>query len=159
MAALIPDDDDALQAVLAEALAMSDPVPSVMRQRAKDLFAWREVDAMIAKVTFDSAVDELAGVRGTVMARSVEFEVRDTLIELIAAAATERVDGRRVTRLMCHIEPAQPGVRVVLRHGEGEVEQVIGADGEVEFTEVPAGPVRLTVHTAEGPVTTEAVTL
>lgn len=157
--ALIPDDDDALQAILAEALAVSDPVPPALRQQAKDLYAWREVDALIAQLTFDSATDEIVGVRGTVMARTVEFEVRDTVIELIAAAVTERVDGRRVIRLLCHVEPAVPGAQATLRHREGEDTQVVGADGEVEFPMVPAGPVRLTLQTAAGPVTTEAVTL
>lgn len=149
--------DDLLQQRLAAALAMSDPVPPQMVAIAKGLFAWREIDGLIADLTFDSAIDELAGVRGTAVARSLVFRHGELAIEVVVTLLAERVGERDLHRLVCHLEPVVPGRRVVVRHVDGEVEGRVSAYGEVEFTDVPAGPVQLSAHGPDGVVTTPAV--
>lgn len=154
--------DDELQSVLAEGLAVTDAVSPRMVDVAKGLFTWRDVDALIAELTFDSAINEMAGVRGAATARTVSFqsrafEIDNTLIDIVATPMAEDVGQSETNRLLVHIDPAAPGVRGVLRHLEGEVEQHVGAHGELEFTDVPSGPVRLSLHTVDGVVTTEVV--
>lgn len=150
--------EDRLQARLGEALAAREPMPAHLADVAKGLFAWRDVDAFLATVTFDSVVDELAGVRGMTLARTVTFECGATEIQIMAAAATERVGERTTHRLICQIAPGEPGASAVLRHPGGQIPAVIGAHGDVEFADVPEGPVQLTVTTSDGVITTEAVT-
>lgn len=41
------------------------PVPDHLRAAARDAFAWRLADVRLAELLFDSATDELVGVRGT----------------------------------------------------------------------------------------------
>lgn len=59
-----------------------DPVPPRLTAAARDAFGWRLVDAELAELLFDSASDELIGVRGTSTDRrsfrygSGEFVVR-----------------------------------------------------------------------------------
>lgn len=59
-----------------------DPIPDRLTAAARDAFGWRLADVELAELLFDSANDELAGVRGTLAGRrsfrfaSGEFVIR-----------------------------------------------------------------------------------
>lgn len=68
--------DDAFEASLA-------PVPSRLSEAARAAFAWRRVDAELAELLFDSASDELVGVRGVVAERrSLRFGAHGTVMRV-----------------------------------------------------------------------------
>src|SRR5262245_5768716 len=58
-------DDDGLLAALAEVLAADEPLPA---DRAtvieREAFAFRRIDAELAELRYDTALEETAGVRG-----------------------------------------------------------------------------------------------
>ena len=68
------DPDDRLLAELAAALDAADPVPARVLDAAKESFTWRTIDAELAELVFDSAEQQLAGVRGIDGTRQVTFQ-------------------------------------------------------------------------------------
>lgn len=46
-----------------------DPIPSRLTDAARSAFEWRRVDAELAELLFDSAEEELVGIRGTTSER------------------------------------------------------------------------------------------
>ncbi len=77
------DDDDALLGALKVALA--DDVPASFVEMGKASFTWRDIDAELAALTYDSAYDLLAGSAtraDPAAARNLTFEARDLSIEL-----------------------------------------------------------------------------
>ena len=52
-------DDEKLIEALREALAAADDVPSAFVEAGKAAFAWRTIDAELAELTYDSALDPL----------------------------------------------------------------------------------------------------
>lgn len=64
--------DDAFEAHLA-------PIPTRLTEAARAAFGWRRIDVELAELLFDSATDELAGVRGTATERrSLRFGAHGT---------------------------------------------------------------------------------
>lgn len=69
-------DDELLLALLRKGLEESDPVPSDVAAFAEAAFSWREIDAELAELDFDSADEDLpSGVRSSVTARMISFHV------------------------------------------------------------------------------------
>jgi len=90
------EDDDALQAQLRVAMAGAGPPQSVLAA-AKAVYAWRTVDAELAELAHDSALDEeLTVVRSeTAAVRTVSFECGALAVELRIAdnAMVGQLDG------------------------------------------------------------------
>lgn len=95
----IPDDDDALVALIARAADSVDPVPEHVLLAAKAVPELAHLDDELALLLFDSAADgavELAGVRSgatTGAGRRLAFRAGDDEIELFL---TERESGGEV---------------------------------------------------------------
>ncbi len=136
--------DEQLLAQLAAVLETVDPVPVSVLEAAKAVFTWRTIDAELASLAFDSATDELAGVRSADTARQLTFRTDTVEIELVV------VSGRLVGQL---VPPQQAAI--VLHHG-GE-ERTLSTDdlGRFAFDDVAGGPIRLTCTLADGVVQTE----
>lgn len=89
------DDHSALIARLGDAFEHElEPVPERLADVARSAFGWRRVDAELAELLFDSANEELVGIRGTASDRrsfryaANEFVLRvhltdDTLIVMV----------------------------------------------------------------------------
>lgn len=143
-----PLDDDELMAVLGDAIAGSDPVPTHVVEAAKLVPEIAGIDAELALLTFDSD-QELAGVRGVGTGRQLTFEAGAVELELVVH--TEELEGRRALVIDGQVVPPQP-LEVTLVAADPFTEaRPAQADelGRFRFVDVPAGAIRLTVHTGE----------
>jgi RNA polymerase sigma factor (sigma-70 family) len=139
-----PDDDallDELRAVAAE----FDPAPEGVLRAARGSFTWRTIDAELAELAYDSALDttRLAAVRSEETIRLLTFETPDITIEL---EVTE-MNGRR--RILGQLVPAASGL-VELRHASGLLELEADARGRFTAEDVEPGPVSLRWRREEG---------
>lgn len=127
-------DDERLLELLAGAMAVSQPVPATTTEDARAVFTWRTIDAELMALGFDSAIDELVGVRSTTAAiRLLRFSAGQIEIEVdVADGGLEGfVAGAEVRRV--RLERPDGSVRTA------DVDEV----GRFDFEEVAQGPVRL----------------
>lgn len=128
--------------ILRKGLQQSDPVPSTVSEFAAALFTWRDIDAELAELTFDS-VDEgvPTGVRSTSTARMLSFEVGKWTIDLEYNPAAGV--------LMGSVSPASPFT--VELHSRGtSFEMELDDMGRFEFVDVEGGPASLVFRSADG---------
>lgn len=150
--ALVPRDE--LWTMLCAAQTALDPVPDAVLAGARGAFAWRTIDAELAELVEDSALDALAGVRGT-GPRLLTFEAGS------ATVVVQVTDEGRSHRLLGQLVQPQPA-DIEVRHATGTV--TVRADdlGRFAVDTVPSGPVRLACRFAGSPaqtVITSVVTL
>jgi hypothetical protein len=141
-------DDELLAAV--KGLTDSQ-VPFGANEAAMELFTWRTVDAELAALTADSAMEEPTGVRAASEARTLTFATQD--VEVIVQI-TERADQRQ---LLGQLVPGQPA-QVLVR--QGELVRTVEADGLGRFVINdlgPRGPLSLRCSWNEGAITTDWV--
>jgi hypothetical protein len=133
--------DDELVARLAEALPQADPVPATVTEFAKAAFGWRTIDAELAELVFDSAVDELVGVRSEDDTRQVTFRAPGVEIEVaVMAGGVRRIVGQLVPPQEADIE---------LRY-QGEAKRTTSDTlGRFIFHDVPNGPISLRCRLAD----------
>jgi hypothetical protein len=144
------NDDDAMMAVLAAAVAEADDVTDRRREAAQAAFTWRSVDAELMDLLHDSALEAGAAVRGAGdPGRLLSFGRRDVTVELEVGAGA--VSGQ--------VLPAQDAT--VTLQGAGVDDRTVAADGAGFFRieEVGSGPVRFVVTTSSVTLTTAWVTL
>jgi hypothetical protein len=135
------EQDDTLEQELRQLAARTDPVPPRLLQAAIDAFSWRDIDAELAELTFDSLLDQDQGtlVRGTAERRIVSFRTSALTIDIeVSSTGT----GRSV---MGQIVPAQPA-RVDIRHRAGEVTTDADDLGRFRSEGLQAGPMSLRLH-------------
>ncbi len=128
--------DDELLATLGRALDAFDPVPPAVKEYSLAGFGWRTIDAELAELVFDSAVAELAGVRGGEETREITFRAPGVEIEVVVLSEdTRRIVGQLVPPQRAAIE---------LRSAGGDLETIESDDlGRFSFSEVPTGNVSL----------------
>lgn len=127
--------DDELLATLGRALREADPVPSQVTEFAKAGYGWRTIDAELAELVFDSAVEELAGVRSDDETRQVTFRAPGVEIEVAVLA-----EGAR--RIIGQLVPPQPAEIELRFNGESRSTQSDHL-GRFAFHDVPTGPISL----------------
>lgn len=135
--------DEQLIELLGQALSAAEPVPAHAMQAAYETMRAEDFDAELARLVFDSATDQLVGVRGASdAARQVTFRAPGVEIEIMVMAEGER-------RLVGQLVPPQTAT-VELRAG-GEVRET-GTDnlGRFNFGNVPTGDIQLAVTTEDG---------
>jgi hypothetical protein len=148
----IEDHPDPTLEMLRAAIATVDPVPAGLVAMARESLTWRTIDAELAALVFDSAVDEVVGVRSALgpgaaeQVRSMSFETATGAIELEADIARGRVVGQVVPARSSPIELRHPGGTIVDRSDDL---------GRFRFEGVPRGPVRITVVGEPAAITTE----
>ena len=148
-------DDDDLLAALRQAVRERQAVPPEFVEAGQNAFAWRDFDAELARLTYDSAedaaraaADSVAAVRsGPASGRAERASVRAltyTSVHLtIELEVTE-------DSLLGQVVPAQPAtIRVQPRTG---AEATLKADeiGRFSVQPIPSGPFRLHCRTAPG---------
>ncbi len=83
------DRSDTLLDRISDAFDRLPPVPAELQAAARSAFEWRRADAALAELMFDSADQELIGVRGTAsVRRSFRFAVNDVVIRVHLTPAT-----------------------------------------------------------------------
>ena len=141
--------DDAMLDRIATAFDRNlSPVPSALSQVARDAFQWRRADAILAELTFDSATDELVGVRGGGNERrSFRFSAGEWVIRVHLTTAT----------MIVMVEPPlSVACRVV--SGDGEpVEHHTDEYGELAV-DAPEFPIRIEIDLPDGTVVTPWIT-
>ena len=76
-------DDDQLFAALKEALRAGQAVPPEFIEAGKSAYAWRNIDAELASLTYDSTRDLVPSVRSeTASIRALTFTSEHLIIEL-----------------------------------------------------------------------------
>jgi hypothetical protein len=143
-------DDDELLAALRQAVRERQAVPPEFVEAGQNAFAWRNFDAELAQLTYDSAEDaarEPALRAGPVSGRAERASVR--AMTYTSAHLTIELE---VTQdaLLGQVVPAQPAtIRVQPRSG---AETSLEADeiGRFSVQPTPPGPFRLHCRTAPG---------
>jgi hypothetical protein len=136
-------DDERLLAALGEALRASEDVPSWFVETGKNAFAWHNIDAELAQLTYDSNEDrrEVAVVRSeTTSVRSLTFTSAHLTVELEVA------------------ENSLLGQIIPPRDGTLEIHTKAGTISTTEVDEIgcfavdpiPDSPFRLRCRTADG---------
>lgn len=134
-------DNEVLE-ILRKGMEESDAVPSTVSEFARALFTWRDIDAELAELTFDSVDEEApAGVRSTSTARMISFEVGKWTIDLEYNPATGTLMGSLSPKSPFTVELHSRGARFVM-----ELDDV----GRFEFEDVESGPASLVFRTADG---------
>jgi hypothetical protein len=133
--------DEPLRLLLQGAFDADDPVPAEATLAARSAIAWRDMDAQIAELLYDSAAQglEVAGVRSLDGPQMLSFGSDDVSVEL---QITREGDGVRITG---QIAPASvEGVDIHHRDGVTTVQ----ADNAGGFSAgpVPAGPLSVRVR-------------
>ncbi len=128
--------DEQLLRDVGAAIAAADDVPASVIDAAKASFTWRTVDAELAELVFDSASEELVGVRsGAEATRQMTFRAPGVEIEVaVLSEGTRRIVGQLVPPQQAEIE---------LRYGNES--RTVQSDNLGRFTlhDVPAGPISL----------------
>jgi len=136
-------DDERLLAALSEAMKASEAVPSWFIETGKSAFAWHNIDAELAQLTYDSSVDqrEAAVMRSeTASIRALTFTSPHVSLEL---EVTEN-------SLLGQVIPPRAGaLEIHTRTGEistTEVDEI----GCFAVDPIPDNPFRLRCSTADG---------
>lgn len=135
--------DDQLIELLGQALAAAEPVPAHALEAAYETMSTESFDAGLARLVFDSATDELVGVRGgSDTTRQVTFSAPGVEIEIMVVSEGER-------RLIGQLVPPQSAT-IELRFGDAVRETGTDNLGRFQFGNVAPGEIRLEVTTEDG---------
>ena len=135
--------DDELLAALRDALAAREQVPADFMAAARNAFAWQDIDAELAQLTYDSMRDgELAAASRAEAAsiRALTFASANLTIELDVAQDT----------IVGQVVPAQSAVVTVLPRTGGEVAVTADEIGCFSIEPIPLGQFRLRCVTDAG---------
>ena len=152
----MPDEpDDELTTQLRRLAARLDPVPPELLDAAAGAFAWRDIDAELAELVFDSLLDtdEASLVRGAPERRLVSFAGGGLTIDVeVTTAGPERM-------VMGQMVPPQRGV-VDIRRRQETVSIEADELGRFRSGPLPPGPLSLRLRPAGGaPVVTDWLAL
>ena len=136
-------DDERLLAALGEALKASEDVPSWFVETGKNAFAWHNIDAELAQLTYDSHEDrrEAAVMRSeTASVRSLTFTSAHLTVELEVAENS----------LLGQIIPPRGGTLEI--HTKAGMISTTEVDeiGCFAVDPIPDSPFRLRCRTADG---------
>jgi hypothetical protein len=144
----LAQSDDAFLARIDDAFEHSlDPIPGRLTVAAREAFGWRLADVELAELLFDSANDDLAGVRGISMQRrSFRFASGSFVIRVHLTSAS----------MIIMIEPPM-SVTCTVATSDATTEHRTDELGEIVI-DAPELPVRLEVDLPSGRVVTPWIT-
>jgi len=146
-----PEDEDLLRELRAAARRF-DPPPESVLDAARASFTWRTIDAELAALEFDSAVDQAAtAVRSGEGPRLLTFAAPGLSIEVEVSP----VGSRR--QLVGQLVPAQPA-RIDVRHAGGVTTVRADQLGRFDAAAISAGPVSLRCRLGDAPSSPPVVT-
>jgi len=140
----MPDrwDDEELLAALGEAMKAREAVPAWFVETGKNAYAWHNIDAELAQLTYDSTRDQdtVAAVRSEAASiRALTFTSARLSMEL---EVTDR-------SLLGQIIPPRAGTLEV-HTTAGVISSPVDEIGCFAVTPIPASPFRLRCRTADG---------
>lgn len=152
------ESDNELEAELRLLAADKEQVPAELVQAAVDAFGWRDIDAELAELVYDSLADadESSQVRSSPGQRLVSFAVGGTTIDVEVTAAGP---GRTV---MGQIAPPQRAT-VDIRYPRDTVTVEADELGRFQSGQLPPGPASLRLRPPPGgdgrPIVTDWIAL
>ena len=129
--------DEELIARLKAGLEESDPVPGDITEFAKAALGWRNVDAELAEIAFDSTEEAVSGVRSSATARMISFEAGRWTIDIEYDEAK--------THLMGQVDPAAK-TQIEIHFAGGTMATDSDELGRFDFHDIPRGPMSLTIR-------------
>ena len=139
------EPDDELEQELRRLAADAEPVPADLIRAALDAFAWRDIDAQIAELVYDSLLDaeETMLVRGPADPRMVSFAAGGMTIDVEVTSAGP---GRTI---MGQIAPPQRAT-VDIRYPGDTVTVEADELGRFQSGTLPPGPASLRLRPPPG---------
>ena len=149
---LLGPGDEALLRELRAAARRFDPPPDSVLEAARGSLTWRTIDAELAALEFDSAVDQATtAVRGGEGPRLLTFAAPGLNIEVEVSPIGPR------RQLVGQLVPAQPA-RIDVRHAGGVTTVRADQLGRFGADAISAGPVSLRCHLGDAPSSVPVVT-
>jgi hypothetical protein len=144
-ASQVPDgrDDEQLLAALREAIKARQAVPSWFVNMARNAYAWHNIDAELAQLTYDSDSDagRLAAVRSeTASIRALTFTSPHLSLELEVTESS----------LLGQIVPPRAGTLDTQTGAGATTSTTVDEIGCFVVDPIPASPFRLRCRTADG---------
>jgi len=133
-------DDEELLAVLREALRARQAVPPEFVEAAKNAFAWHNIDAELAQLTYDSSRDSEHAPSTRAEAASIRALTFTSAQVTIELEVTE-------DSLLGQIVPAQRGMIKIQPRDGAETEFPADEIGCFLICPIPSGPFRLHCQT------------
>jgi len=136
-------DDETLLAALRQALHARQAVAPAFVEAGKNAFAWHNIDAELAQLTYDSTLDsalELSLRAEAASIRALTFTSAHLTIELEVAQDS----------LLGQIIPAQPATIRIQPRGDAETALTTDEIGCFSIEPIPSGQFRMHCHTAAG---------
>jgi hypothetical protein len=136
-------DDEQLLAELKESLQAQRAVPPEFVEAGKSAYAWRNIDAELARLTYDSVRDtertpslrsEMASIR------ALTFTSAHVIIELEVSEES----------LLGQVIPAREGTIEIQNQGGAVATVPVDRLGWFPIHPIPASPFRLQYHTTDG---------
>jgi len=91
-----------------------EPIPAELSRFAVEAFQWRLLEEELAAITFDSATDELVGIRGTgTLRHAMRFEGNGIAVSINVTDTTVVASIEPAAVYSCHIEGPQTDIAVV----------------------------------------------
>jgi hypothetical protein len=136
-------DDEQLLAALKESLRAARAVPPEFAEAGKSAYAWRNIDAELARLTYDSLCDleRASSLRSeTASIRALTFTSARVIIELEVSEDS----------LLGQVIPAREGTIEIQTRGGAAGAVPVDRLGWFPIHPIPASPFRLRYHTADG---------
>jgi hypothetical protein len=142
----MPDvwDDEELLAALGEAVKARQAVPEWFVETGKNAYAWHNIDAELAQLTYDSDSDGDRGMAAAVRAEAASIRALTFTSARLSIALEVASDS-----LMGQIIPAQAGTLEVHTTG-GVTSSPVDEIGCFSVAPIPASPFRLRCRTEDG---------
>ena len=134
-------DDDQLFAALKEALRAQQAVPPEFIEAGKSAYAWRNIDAELASLTYDSTRDLVPSVRSeTASIRALTFTSAHLTIELDVSGES----------LRGQVSPAREGTVEIQGHRGVVATVAVDKLGWFSIHPIPASPFRFQFRAPDG---------
>ena len=134
-------DDEPLLAALGEAMRARQAVPDSFVDMGKSAYAWHNIDAELAQLTYDSSREPVAGLRSeTASIRALTFTSAHLSLEL------EVTEGS----LLGQVIPQQAGTLETQTRAGTTISTPVDEIGCFAVEPIPASPFRLRYRTADG---------
>jgi hypothetical protein len=134
-------DDERLLAALGEAMRARQAVPESFVDMGKSAYAWHNIDAELAQLTYDSSREPAVGLRSeTASIRALTFTSVHLSLEL------EVTDGS----LLGQVIPPQAGTLETQTRAGTTTSTPVDEIGCFAVEPIPASPFRLRCRTADG---------
>ena len=133
-------DDEELLTALREAMRAREAVPAEFIEMGRNAYAWHNIDAELAQLTYDSSREQVAGLRSeTASIRALTFTSAHLSLELEVTGSS----------LLGQIIPLRSGTLEILTRAGTTTTTPVDEIGCFAIDPIPDGPFRLHCRTVD----------